>query len=1136
MRLATCDREPAISDAVVTEADPRITSGPDNALWFTNVDGTIGRIATDGTITGFDGPGIDEPYAITTGSDGALWFVNTGNDSIGRITTAGVVSNYTDPGVHVPIGITTGLDGNVWFTNAGGDSIGRITPAGVITTFTSTGISLPHGITTAPNGDLWFTNRGNQSIGRITPAGAVSNFTDPSISDPFSIATASDGTMVFINRGNSSVGRVTSAGVVSTLAPNVAFSGIGITSGPDGNVWLTTSVDTIVRVTLAGVATTFHGEMHYPYGITVGPDGNLWFGNTGTDSIGRMSTAGVETTFYRIRQPEAIAPGLDGSYWFINDSFDYGRGSIGRIASDGKVSNFPAIDVGSGGTLTAGPDGNEWFTTNQNNSVGRITPDGTIATFTDPSIQRPMGITSGPDGNLWFTNYQDSVGRITPSGVVSNFTGPGISGSVRIVVGPDGALWFTNWAGSSIGRITTAGEVSNFAGPNISSPWGITPGPDGALWFVNTGNHTIGRITTAGTTSSFVSQTIKGQGEITAGADGALWFTNPDGGSIGRISVGGAISNYATADTDHPRGIVAGPGGAMWFTNRTNSISQIASLGIPLSPSAVLATPGNAQVVVSWTEPALTGGTITGYTVTASPGGQSCTWTTGPLSCVVTGLTNGQAYTFTVTATNSSGTSAPSNPSSSVVPFTVPDAPAAPIAVADGAVNGRSNVSWSPPLFNGGAVVTNYVVTASPGGATRTVTGTSVTFDGLLNGTVYTFAVQAQNAAGLSPPSSPSNSVTPIGPGGTFHSLSPVRVLDSRDGTGGYTTPWSAGQPRDLQITGRAGVPATAGSVVLNVTITGATAASHVSLWPTGADQPTASNLNFLQGQTIANLSVTKIGQQGTISIFNNAGNVDVVADIVGYFDDGSDPSGFRYTSVGPSRILDSRDGTGGYTSPWGPGNTRVLAVRGINPVPTSAAAVVVNVTITGSSTPSHLTVFPGGETPPLASSLNFAAGETRANLVMVKLGADGTIAIRNNAGSVNVIADVVGYYGFGSGGREYSLTPTRLLDSRNGTGGYTTPWGPAESRGVAIRGPAGIPSNARAVILNVTATGATSASHLTVWPTGVMVPTASNLNFGAGQTVPNLVIVQLGADGAINIRNNAGNVHVIADITGYLT
>ena len=191
----------------------------------------------------------------------------------------------------------------------------------------------------------------------------------------------------------------------------------------------------------------------------------------------------------------------------------------------------------------------------------------------------------------------------------------------------------------------------------------------------------------------------------------------------------------------------------------------------PAAPTAVTATPGNASAQVSWTAPANGGSAITSYTVTPFIGttAQTPATVTGSppaTSTTVTGLTNGTAYTFTVTATNAIGTGPASAPSSAVTP-TAPTAPAAPTAVTATAGNASAQVSWTAPA-NGGSAITSYTVTPFIGTTAQTpttVTGTppatTTTVSGLTNGTAYTFTVTATNAIGTGPASAPSSAVTP---------------------------------------------------------------------------------------------------------------------------------------------------------------------------------------------------------------------------------------------------------------------------------------------------------------------------------------------------------------------------------------
>jgi tripartite motif-containing protein 71 len=418
--------------------------------------------------------------------------------------------------------------------------------------------------------------------------------------------------------------------------------------------------------------------------------------------------------------------------------------------------------------------------------------------------------------------------------------------------------------------------------------------------------------------------------------------------------------------------------------------------------------------------------------------------------------------------------------------------------------------------------------------------------------------------------------------------IPPTRILDTRFGTGAPMGPIPPNGTLDLTVvnTFGSGVPATGvDSVILNVAATDTAHNGWLTIFPSGAPLPTASNLNFSAGQTVPNLVVVKVGRggvhDGKVSIANTAfptgpppaaGTVDVVADIVGWYADGSDQAavsaGAGFVGTSPTRIVDTRFGNGAgcptclpIQGAVGPNGSIVVDAASVAPLlGTGATAAVLNVAVTQPTQNGWLTVFPDDQPLPTASNLNFVAGQTVPNLVTVKLGVGGghagKVDIANTAfptgpppasGTVHVVADVVGYYkpGFAGTALLDSFAPQRILDTRFGTGGVTGPVGPNATITVDPQTATGVaqPGGYTGVIVNVAVTQPTQNGWLTVYPSDGSLPTASNLNFVAGETVPNLVKIKVGPDGKFKISNTgfptgpppaAGTVQIVADIVGY--
>jgi hypothetical protein len=247
------------------------------------------------------------------------------------------------------------------------------------------------------------------------------------------------------------------------------------------------------------------------------------------------------------------------------------------------------------------------------------------------------------------------------------------------------------------------------------------------------------------------------------------------------------------------------------------------------------------------------------------------------------------------------------------------------------------------------------------------------------------------------------------------------------------------------------------------------------------------------------------------------------------------------YVSVTPFRITDTRASSGQPNAGKTLAANSTLNVQvtrvGTEPVPAGTAAVVLNVTAVDPATSGFLTVFPEGITMPTVSNLNFSPGETVANLVTVPLSSSGMVSIYNHAGSTNVVVDVEGYYTSApltdGSGLYNSISPVRAL----GTLASGTAIGPNTSQAVTATGTStGVPANATAVVVNATAAQGTKTSFLTVYPAGVTMPTASNVNFVADQVVANRVTVGVGTGGRVEVYNHTGTVKVDLDVDGYYT
>ncbi|MDA9292975.1 hypothetical protein N9Q18_00660 [bacterium] len=369
--------------------------------------------------------------------------------------------------------------------------------------------------------------------------------------------------------------------------------------------------------------------------------------------------------------------------------------------------------------------------------------------------------------------------------------------------------------------------------------------------------------------------------------------------------------------------------------------------------------------------------------------------------------------------------------------------------------------------------------------------------------------------------------------------LAPARLMDTRpqgatiDNQFSRIGRRSAGKVTELKVTGRGGVQASASAVMLNVTATGASSRGFVTVWPCGDDKPIASTLNYSTSGARANGVLAKIGSGGKVCFYNSSA-VELIVDVNGYT-----PGASLFKALAPARLLDTRpqgatiDNQFSRIGRRSAGKVTELKVTGRGGVPANASAVMLNVTATNASSRGYVTVWPCGNMPE-ASTLNYSTSGATANNALAKVGSGGKVCFYNSS-AVELIVDVNGETppdtAIGT------LTPARLMDTRpqgatidlefSGFGRRSA----GQVTQLTVEGRGGVPANSEIVVLNVTATGASSRGYVTVWPCGDNKPNASTLNYDTSGATANGVLAKIGSGGKVCFYNSSA-VELIVDVT----
>jgi hypothetical protein len=337
-----------------------------------------------------------------------------------------------------------------------------------------------------------------------------------------------------------------------------------------------------------------------------------------------------------------------------------------------------------------------------------------------------------------------------------------------------------------------------------------------------------------------------------------------------------------------------------------------------------------------------------------------------------------------------------------------------------------------------------------------------------------------------------------------------------------------------VHVGGLNGTPSPNGGVVTNVGPLGSAVPGSNSVgFDITADNVGLASIpigigEYLHVVDLASGNATAIGPIGTGGLHVR----DIAVDAAGVAAGAS-----QYVGVSSYRLVDTREAGGKVAA----GGVLTVPVTNRGPIPaTGVSAVVLNVTVTQPDAPGYTTVWPSGTPMTDTSSVNVdATDQTRATLVTVPVGPDGAVKVFSERGS-HVIVDVVGYFqpARDAQGRLFTLTPTRLLDTRTGVGQPDdTPAKPTDATTVelTVAGRGGVPATgATAAILNLTMTATDAPGYLTAYGGDVPQPLASNLNASAaGETIANLAIVPIGAGGTVKLFTERGT-QLVVDVVGY--
>ncbi len=1026
-----------------------------------------------------------------------------------------------------------------------------------------------------------------------------------SAGDDHSCAVGSDGTARCWGRnsnrqlGNGSTTTSSVPVVVSGLTGVVSISAGGSHScalGFDGTVrcWgnngsgqlgsdsLTSSSVPVVVSGLSGVQSISTGNAH---SCAVLSDGSArcWGDNSnGQLGINSLTNSKVPVVVHGLGGVQSISAGtsrtcavlFDGSArcWGNNSNGQLGNNSMTNSKVPVVVSGLSgavSISTGSSHSCAVLSDGSaRCWGNNSNGQLGDNSLTFSLVPVVVSGLSGAVSISTGSshscavlsDGSArcWGRNSNGQLGinSLTSSSVP--VVVPGLSGVQSISTGfthscaVESGGMVRCWGGNSYGQLGNSSSASSSV-PAVTRDFerlvGVIPAvvPAAPAVPLSSGHTTTSVSLVWNPPSDDGGQAITDY-QVEYSSDGSNWSTFVDGVST---STNATVTGLTTNRSYQFRISAASAEGV---GQASQSIS-VRTVVVPAEPRSLrVSSVSSSSVSLQWSAPFSDGGSeITDYRVAYSLDGSN--WLIFPdgvsnsTDATVTGLTLGRGYQFAVSAINTAG-----NGPAASLSATPANAPGAPREVRWTARSSQSvSLSWLAPADDGGTPIIDYRVQYSANGSDWTVysdgvgTSTQATVMGLTILTTYEFRVAAitERGPGLDATTAAATPILDSAQGG-FSGSDPVRVFDTRpdqpDGVRPVTKAKVGGsyfiqvKLTDINIPGKNIVPAGYGQAIsLNVTVTNPEGDGYVTVYPCG-ERPVASSLNYVAGQTIPNAVIAPVSNSGDMCFFSSQ-KTDLIVDVNGWF-----PPNHGFQSLSPRRIFDTRSSQAQGLAAIAKtkiGGTSVLRVNVSRlpgaPMPSKATAISMNVTVTNTEGPGFVTVYPCGDRP-LASSLNYVAGQTIPNAVIAPISDTGEVCFYSSQ-RVDILADLNGW--FPRGAALEAISPQRVFDTRASQpqGLRPVPKAMIGAGGVLRIRATGIPGvtpavGIGAVSMNVTVTEPIAAGYVTVFPCGTR-PTTSSLNFDAGQTIPNAVIAPVSAEGDICLFASQPT-HILADITGW--